>query len=505
LAQDRYGYGLLGLIPRFKDRGNRGSHFSDEFLELVERTIDTVYCTPTRPNKRHAFDQLRIECEQKAHVIPSYPWFAKRIAMRSKYALALSREGKRVAHRYELIRPGEPNNNHGAFPWDVCLTDHTLTDVELVCSETGENLGRAWLSILIDGFSRRILEFVLTFDPPSYRTLMMLTRRCVERHNRLPGCLVVDGGKEFQSVYFETLTAAYGVLLKRRPPGKARFGTIVERMFGTINTSFLHTLQGNTQNTRNIRQLTKSMNPKGHALYTLEELHEMLSAFVYEYYDKRPHPTLNCSPAEKFRKGIEISGARDHKEIVFDETFRLMTLPSTQKGTAKIQPGTGLKIGGFYYWAPEMRSRHFENKSVRVKYDPENMGVAWAYLGDQWIQCRPNGTLGLDGRTEKEMHLATLEWRRSRQLLGKRQSNSYRDLALFLKTAEAAKALRVQQAKDRAMRRTLSKNGHSEPAPSVERDCAAESASPIEGEAALPNVSELPPSTPSPAEDYGDF
>jgi putative transposase len=140
--------------------------------------------------------------------------------------------------------------------------DHTLADIELICAETGMNLGRVWLSILLDGFSRRALAFVLTFDPPSYRTLMLLFRRCVERHQRLPRTLVVDGGAEFRSVYFETLAAAYEVALRRRPAGKPRFGSLIERTFGTVNTAFLHTLAGNTQNTRNIRQLTKSMNPE---------------------------------------------------------------------------------------------------------------------------------------------------------------------------------------------------------------------------------------------------
>jgi transposase InsO family protein len=502
-AEDRYGYGLLGLIPRFKDRGNHGSHFCNELLELVERTIDGVYCTPTRPNRRHAYDQLRIQCEEKGHVIPSYPWFTKRIALRSKYSLALSREGKRVAHRYELIRPGEPNGNHGAFPWDVCLTDHTLTDVELVCSETGENLGRAWLSILIDGFSRRVLAFVLNFDPPSYRTLMLLVRRCVERHGRLPGCLVVDGGKEFQSVYFETLTAAYGVVLKRRPGGKPKFGAIVERIFGTINTSFLHTLQGNTQNTKNVRGLVKSMNPKGLAVYTLEELHEMLSVFAFEFYNKRPHPALNSSPEEKYAKGVEISGARVHRAVVFNEAFRLMTLPTTPKGTAKIQPAMGFKLAGLYYWAPEMRSRHVEGKSVQVKYDPENLGVAWAYLEDHWIQCRPNGTLNLDGRTEKEMRLATLEWRRSRQRLGHRQSNSLRDFAVFLRSTEAAKALRIQQAKDRALRRTVFQDAPQEAPSSTQFVDTAESIPPAD--TSLTETCEPCSSPPSVMKDYGDF
>ena len=492
IAEERYGNGLLGLFPRFKDRGNRCQRFSDEFLALVDQEIEAVYCTPTRPNKRHAYDQLRLACENRFSP-PSKSWFNKRLSNRSKFKDTLSRQGKRAAHKYEYYYSGEPNENHGAYPWDVCLTDHTQCDVELVCSQTGENLGRPWLSILIDGYSRRILAFCLTFDPPSYRTLMLLVRECVKRHNRLPSSLVVDGGKEFQSQYFENFTSYYAVTLKRRPPGKARFGTLVERMFGTLNTQFLHTLEGNTQNTRNVRQLTKSMNPKGHAIYTLEDLHAMMNAFAFEIHDQRPHATLNCSPAEKFAEGVEISGVREHLTVKDDEAFRLMTLPTTPKGTAKIQPGMGVKIFGFYYWAAEMRSQHFEGKSARVKYDPENLGVAWAYLGNQWVQCRPNRTVNLEGRTEKELKIATLEWRRVAQSLGRRQSSSQKNLAEFLKTAKQNKTIQLQQAKDRALRN--SKIVQAEAAPdSYER--------PV-GEHPERVDSEKPPI--SQTQDYGNF
>jgi hypothetical protein len=332
---------------------------------------------------------------------------------------------------------------------------------------------------------------------------MMLARSCVELHGKLPGCLVVDGGKEFQSVYFETLTAAYGVMLKRRPGGKARFGTIIERVFGTINTTFLHTLIGNTQNTKNIRALVKSMNPKGHAAYTLEELHDMLSVFAFEYYDNRPHPTLNCSPAEKYAKGIEISGAREHKAIAFDEPFHLMTLPSTPKGTARIQIGMGIKVHGFYYWAEEMRSRLLEGKSVRVKYDPQDASVAWAYLEDEWVRCRASATLNLEGRSEKEMRIATAEWRRSRQLLGYRQVNSQRAFAEFLKSTQAAKALRFQQAKDRALQRANSKHGNSEPTSPGESSPTGPNPPSNTSPAGEPEPPE-PPVLP-PTQDYGDF
>jgi putative transposase len=503
LAEEHHGKGLLGLFPRFKDRGNRDQRFDDALLSLVDRVIDKVYCTPTRPNKRHAYDQLRLECEQNGFLSPSTSWFNKRLSARSKYKDALSRQGKRAAHKYEIFRPGEPNQNHGAFPWDICLTDHTLADVELVCSETGEGLGRPWLSVLMDGFSRRILAFCLTFDPPSYRTLMMLVRNCVKQHGRLPGCLVVDNGKEFQSNYFEILTAFHGVILKRRPPGKARFGSLIERMFGTINTQFLHTLAGNTQNTRNIRQLTKSMNPKGHAIYTLEDLHAMLSVYAFEIYYNRPHPTLNSSPAKKFAEGIELFGAREHRAIKCDDAFHLMTLPTTPKGTAKIQPGMGVKILGFYYWAAEMRNPRFEGKPVRVKYDPEDLGIAWAYIGDQWVQCRPNRTLNLEGRTEKELKIATQEWRRSSQLLGQRQSHSHKHLAEFLKTAQQNKALQFQQAKDRALRNT--RVPPADAAPNLAAPPPVDTPEAVDSEA-LPPPS-LPPVLPpaSPTTDYGSF
>ena len=52
-----------------------------------------------------------------------------------------------------------------------------------------------------------MLAVHLTFDPRSYRSAMMIVRECVRRHGRLPQMLVLDGGKEFDSMYFETLLA----------------------------------------------------------------------------------------------------------------------------------------------------------------------------------------------------------------------------------------------------------------------------------------------------------
>ena len=121
----------------------------------------------------------------------------------------------------------------------------------------------------------------------------MIVRECVRRYARLPQIFVLDGGKEFESGYFEALLARFEITKKSRPPAKACFGSTCERIFGTANKQFFHCLQGNTQLARNARQSTKSVDPRNHALWALKELHRALSEHAYEIYDTMHHPALS--------------------------------------------------------------------------------------------------------------------------------------------------------------------------------------------------------------------
>ncbi len=78
----------------------------------------------------------------------------------------------------------------------------------------------------------------------------MALRICIQRFQRFPQTIVVDNGPEFHSHYFEHLLAYYVCTEKHRPTAHARFGSVIERLFGTANTQFIHELQGNTQITR---------------------------------------------------------------------------------------------------------------------------------------------------------------------------------------------------------------------------------------------------------------
>ena len=265
------------------------------------------------------------------------------------------------------------------------------------------------MTLLIDAFSRRCLALDLSFDAPSHRSCMMILRACVRRHGRLPQILVIDGGPEFQSTYFETLLARYECIKKTRPPAKGRFGSLVERAFGTTNTQFIHNLQGNTQITRNVRQVTKGVNPREHASWTLGALHERLSEYLFEVYDTIDHPALGQSPREAFRLGFEASGFRMERMIPYDQEFLMATLPTTAKGNAKLTPGRGVKIHHVYYWSNRFQDPAVENQQVPIRYDPFDAGAAYAFVQGHWVECHSEYHTVFHGHSEKELMIASKE------------------------------------------------------------------------------------------------
>jgi putative transposase len=381
---------------------------------------------------------------------PSYMTFCTAVRKRAGFEQTLKRKGHRAAYpqepfyfELELKTP-----RHGDRPFEICHIDHTELDIELVCSHTRQNLGRPWYTILTDAFSRRLLAIYLTFDPPSYRCCMMVLRECVRRHGRFPQSLVVDGGKEFGSVYFDTLLARFECTKKTRPPAKARFGSVCERLFGTSNTHFIHNLAGNTQIMKNIRQVTKSVNPKRHAEWTLAELYEGLCQWAYEVYDTVSHPALGQTPREAFAAELARSGIRPHRMITYDEEFRLWTLPTTVRGQARIVPGKGVKINHVFYWAAALRDPEVERTLIPVRYDPYDAGVSYTFVRNRWVQCVSEHYSALRGRSERELMLATAELRRRTHHHAGQFTVTAKKLADFLASAEGDHVLRAQRTKD---------------------------------------------------------
>lgn len=453
-ARERHGSGYVGLLPRIGSRGNRTLRLSEQSRCLLVEFIVNDYESLKQKTRAASWAALKGACEEKGAAAPSYATFCQAIRQRPAFEQTLKRQGRRAAYThapfYFELQATTPR--HGDRPFEIGHIDHTELDVEVVCSHTGRQLGRPWMTILTDAFSRRVLSMYLSFDSPSYRSCMMILRDCVRRHGRLPQIVVIDGGAEFRSTYFETLLARYEVTKKTRPPAQARFGSACERLFGTANTQFIHSLRGNTQITRNVRQVTKSINPKQQAIWTLGALEERLIEYLFEIFDTVVHPSLGQSPRAAFEAGLSTGGLRAQRMIAYDEGFLVATLPTTPKGVAKVVPGRGIKVNRIYYWSDRFRDPAVEGVKVAVRYDPFDAGAAYAFLERQWVRCYSEHHIVFQGKSEKEILLASCELRRHHQVCAGGQAATTRRLADFLESVESEELLLKQRMRDREAR-----------------------------------------------------
>jgi putative transposase len=499
-AKEQYGSGYVGLIPKTGQRGNRGNKLSAESQALLDEFITKDYETLKQKSRFAAWAGLLRAAQEKGVRAPSYVTFCYAVARRPKFDQTLKRQGHRAAYQHEPFywELTQTTPRHGERPFEIAHIDHTPLDVEVVSSQTNRVLGRPWMTLLTDAFSRRILAFYLTFDEPSYRSCMMALRECVRRHGRLPQNTILDGGPEFKSTYLETLLARYQCTKKTRPRAKSRFGSVIERLFGTTNTRFIHSLRGNTQITSNVRQVTKSVDPKGLAIWTLGELHKRLSEYLFEVYDTIDHPALGQSPREAFKAGLEAFGFRPECRIPYNQDFIIATLPAAARGRAKVMPGRGVKVNHIYYWSASFQDPAIENQQVPVRYDPFDAGTAYAYIGRHWVECHSEYYGVFHGRSEKELMLASSEIRRQQQRHSQGLVVTAKRLGSFLNSVEADEALLMQQLRDREARTTRDSMANVSARP----PCSEEG----EREESQPNDNSVEPEAPVMEDEiYGEF
>ena len=398
---------LVALIPRTRDRGNRSSRLTLEQNNLIDQVIREEHLSSRSPNKRSCYRKLLDLAAQKGIKAPSYPTLINRIKALPQSVSDRARQGKRVAYQnadfITVLYAETPI--HGSRPFQYVHMDHTQLDIELVCSRTGKNLGRPWLSLAIDAFTRRILGFYLSFDPPSYRSNMMLLRDIVRRHHRLPQMIVVDNGADFRCENFELFAKLMGIHLRYRPAGQPRFGAVLERLFGSLHSEYIHNLAGNTKATKVIRQTTGKFLPSRLAEWHLEALFYGIQYWAMEYYDQHDHPALDLTPREAFARGMAQSGERNHRIVTLSKDFMILTCPFVdRRGSRKVDRQRGIKVNDrYYYWCPEFKDPKIAGQRVPVRYDPWDASTVYVQINKRWVPaaCKTLASLGTMTETER--------------------------------------------------------------------------------------------------------
>ena len=146
---------------------------------------------------------------------------------------------------------------------------------------------------------------------------------------------------------------------------------------------------------------------------------------------------------------MKLAGMRTHRLIPYSEEFLILTCPATRTRYAKLDATRGIVVNGLRYSHPLMRSARDAGKPVEVRYEPFNMGLAYAFVDGQWLTCTADAFLQVQERTEREWELILSEWReQQRAHHRKRVSIDSARLAAFLEEVLTEEALLAQQQRD---------------------------------------------------------
>lgn len=443
------GYGFLGLLGQQHKRGNRNRKLSTEAIVVMNTVINELFSKPGERTILSCYGEVRLSCKEKGIEAPSEFAFRQEIKRRKAYDLKVAREGIKAAYNDEVFmwHLERTSPRHGERPFELAHIDHTLIDLQFVSRRTGEQLGKAWLTVVIDANTRMVLAWRISFEEPSYRSCMAVLRECARTHNRLPKTIVVDKGAEFQSTYFETLLAFFSIHKKTRPGSKPRYGSIIERLFGVTNTVFIHNLVGNNQALQKPRSLSKSHDPRDLAVWDIEAFAEAFQGYLDQVYHAAEHPALGMSPQQMKERGLARTGLRNHTLIPNTLDTTVLFLPRTKKGTAKLEPARGLKINYLYYWAEDFRNPDLAGQDIRVCFDPNDMSTAYAYLKNRWVLCRSELAAEFEGLSEREMKMTSLELCGRFKKAGVRRAITAELIAQYLRSTAVTEKILDQRKK----------------------------------------------------------
>jgi putative transposase len=146
--------------------------------------------------------------------------------------------------------------------------------------------------------------------------------------------------------------------------------------------------------------------------------------------------------------GLQTCGERAHLTKLYGDEFRYLSLPTTRKGTAKVEPGRGVKINYLYYFSKAFDAKKVQGTQVLVRYDPFNIGLAYAYVQGRWVKCLSQYHVQLSGHSERELQLASSELRKRYQNQHAEAAITAKRLADLLAKASDYETVLVQRLQD---------------------------------------------------------
>ncbi len=388
---------VSALLPEKPNGGRDQSRIAPSTETILQATIENYYLHKQQRSVQKTCEEVEKRCRNAGVPVPHFNTVRNRISRLSDRIKLERRSQSQKAKQLYDLRSGRFS---ASWPLAVVQIDHTKLDIILVDSVHRSPVGRPWITLAFDVYSRLVAGLYVSFDPPG----AMSTGLCIA-HAILPKekwlarlgldvswpcwgkmqTIHVDNAKEFRGSMLDRACQEHGIDLQFRPVATPHFGGHIERMLGTLAKE-IHALPGTTFSHPAMRA---EYDPDGQAAMTLPEFERWLTTYITQVYHQKLHTGLGTSPSKQYEKGIFGDGKQPGTglppRILDEDRIRLDFMPFEER---TIQ-GYGIVIDEVHYANDVLRSYvHRKNEDgTKQKFlfrrDPRDISVVYFFDPDQ--------------------------------------------------------------------------------------------------------------------------
>ena|GEM_PF-6454943 len=325
---ERVGKDTRAFIRLNRNKGNPyQSRLSCLQNEFFNDAILSVRLTPGQYSKQAVVDRVTANIAKANRELgsagphiptPHRSTIYRHLKWMDEYLELAAREGKEAADRkFKPAFAGRPATRIG----EVYEIDHHLCDVFLYDKDSMLMLGRPWLTLVIDRYSRMIMGFYLTFGAPSWHSTAQALKMAIAPKETLvtidgqeqrvwmpfgvPETIVTDNGPELKSVHFVTACEKLGISeIVWAARYKPNYKGIVERFFRKMEQSFGGSMPNAIREKAGTLPSQKRKAPK--YAVSLDVYQEKFVDWVLGVYSHTPHTATKRTPAAMWREGVKL-------------------------------------------------------------------------------------------------------------------------------------------------------------------------------------------------------
>ena len=370
-------------------------HKSDpaKIAELLNQAIDEVYLKDQRFTVQAVYDALLVKIDDANQFRdsddqlpqPKRSGVYEAIAKLDDYEVIEARFGKKIAdEKYRAVLQGPRPTR----PLERVECDHTILDLFVIDPMMMLPIGRAYLTWMMCVFTKMVLGFYISFNPPSYLTVMECLKHAIRPKTYLrkkfpiirndwnpygiPEMLVVDNAREFHGRNLEDACHQLGIVLQFSQKGKPWLRPTIERSFRTLATQLHHQLPGTTFS--NIFDRA-DYEPGKTAIITPDTLDEITHKWIADVYQVSPHRGIRDIPALRWEKGI----AEWPPALPVNNEWLDVALGYTEE---RVVSARGIELDNLFYNDDELtlvRRGVDSQKKVIIKRNPSDLSLIHVY------------------------------------------------------------------------------------------------------------------------------